>query len=322
MPTTKKPQPRHKAVYHVRNWRAYDRALVQRGSLMVWLAEEVLAQWYYTGPAQRGAQPVYSDLALECVLGLRELLRLPNRATEGFVRSLLTLLGVALDVPDHTTLSRRGQTVRVRLPKQPAPAEGWHVVMDSSGLKVYGEGEWKVRQHGYSKRRTWRKLHLAIDTARQEIQAVLFTEAGVHDAEAAPEVLAQIEGPVTGVGGDGAYDQAPVYQAVAAQAPQAQILIPPRRDAKIQQHGNTQAPPQPRDENLRYIRQHGRKKWKRDTGYHRRSLVETAIFRLKMRFGDQLTARRLDTQATQVGIRCRLLNQMTQLGMPESYKVT
>jgi hypothetical protein len=321
MPTTKKPHSRRKTVYHVRNWKAYDRALVRRGSLTLWLDEAVLREWYYAGPPQRGAQPVYSDVAMECVLGLRELFHLPNRATEGLTRSLLELIGLSLDVPDHTTLSRRGKTVRLRLPKKTSADAPLQVVMDSTGMKVYGEGEWKVRQHGYSKRRTWRKLHLTVDTARQEIQAALLTEAGVHDAEAAPELLAQIEQPLASVGGDGAYDRRNVYRALADHSPQAQIAIPPQRGAKIRQHGNTPAPPLPRDENLRFIRQHGRAKWKRESGYHRRSLAETAIFRLKMLFGDHLSARRLDTQATQAGIRCRLLNRMTHLGMPESYKI-
>jgi hypothetical protein len=289
--------------------------------LTVWLDEDVLDEWYYAGPAQRGAQPTYSDVAIECVLGLRELFHLPNRATEGLTYSLLELMGVSLDVPDHTTLSRRGKTVRLRLLKKAPKDESLHVVMDSTGMKVYGEGEWKVRQHGYSKRRTWRKLHLAVDVARQEIEAALLTEAGVHDAEAAPELLAQIEQPLASAGGDGGYDRMKVYSVLTAHSPQVQIAIPPQRGAKIRQHGNALAPPLPRDENLRFIRKHGRPKWKRESGYHRRSLAETAIFRIKMMFGDHLSARRLDTQATQVGIRCRLLNRMTHLGMPESYKV-
>lgn len=171
-------------------------------------------------------------------------------------------------------------------------------MLDSSGLKVYGEGEWKVRQHGYSKRRTWRKIHLAVDADASEIEAALLTEAGVHDAEAAPLLLAQLARPLASVGADGTYDRENVYQTLAAQAPDATIAIPPRRDAKIQQHGNCQASPLVRDVNLRYLRQHGRAKWKREHGYHRRSLAETAMFRLKTLFGPQLSARRLDTQAT------------------------
>jgi DDE family transposase len=319
MPTTRKPQPRRKIVYHVRNWKAYDRALVQRGSLTLWIDEDVRRQWHYTGPAQRGAQFTYSDLAVEAMLSLKEVFHLPNRATEGLGRSLMELLGVDLDVPDHTTLSRRGKTLRVRLPKK---AHGpLQLVLDSTGLKVYGEGEWKVRQHGYSKRRTWRKVHLSVDAASSEIQAVVFTEAGVHDAQAAAALLAQVESALTSVSADGAYDRTNVYRTLTTHSPAVQINIPPRRDAKIQQHGNVRLPPLPRDENLRQIRQHGRAHWKHTSGYHRRSLAETAMFRLKTIFGDHLSCRRLDTQASQVGIRCRVLNRLIHLGKPQSYKV-
>jgi len=319
MPTTKKPQSRRKTVYHVRNWKAYDQALVKRGSLTLWIDEAVRRQWAYAGPTQRGAQFTYSDLAIEAMLSVKEVFHLPNRATEGLGRSIFDLLGADLEVPDHTTLSRRGKTVPIRLPKT---ARGpLHLVLDSTGLKVYGEGEWKVRQHGYSKRRTWRKIHLSLDADSGEIQAALLTEAGVHDAEAVPELLAQIERPLASAAGDGAYDRANVYMALNAHSPEAQINIPPRRGAMIHQHGNAHAPPLPRDENLRFIRQHGRAKWKRASGYHRRSLAETAVFRFKTLFGDHLSARRLDTQATQVGIRCRLINRMTELGMPQSYKL-
>ena len=320
MPTTKKPQPRRKTVYHVRNWKAYDRALVKRGSLTLWIDEDVRRQWEYAGPAQRGAQFTYSAIAIEAMLSVKEVFHLPNRATEGLGRSIFDLLGVDLKVPDHTTLSRRGKTVPIRLPRK---AHGpLHLVLDSTGLKVYGEGEWKVRQHGYSKRRTWRKIHLSVDAASGEIQAALLTEAGVHDAQAVPELLAQIERPLVSAAGDGAYDRANVYTALNAHSPEAQINIPPRRGATLQQHGNAHAPPLPRDENLRFIRQHGRAKWKRESGYHRRSLAETAVFRFKTLFGHHLSARCLETQATQVGIRCRLINRMSQLGMPQSYKVT
>jgi len=319
MPTTQKLQPRRKIVYHVRNWKAYDRALVKRGSLTLWIDEDVRRQWEYAGPAQRGAQFTYSDMAVEAMLSLKEVFHLPNRATEGLGRSIVELLGVDLKVPDHTTLSRRGKTVQVRLPKK---ARGsLHVVLDSTGLKVYGDGEWKVRQHGYSKRRTWRKVHLSVDTDSGEIQAALLTEAGVHDAEAAPALLDQVEHSLVSVSADGAYDRANVYEALTTHSPDAQINIPPRRDAKIQQHGNSHLPPLPRDENLRQIRQQGRAKWKRESGYHRRSLAETAMFRLKTLFGDRLSCRRLDTQASQVGIRCRVLNHVTHLGKPQSFKV-
>ena len=322
---TRKSKPRKsaraksKAIDRVKNWRDYDKSLVQRGSLTFWVDEAALKQWVYQGPAQQGAQFDYSDSAIQTTLMMREVFQLTNRATEGLVRSLFQLLKVKLKVPDHSTLSRRGKTLKVKLPKG---AHGeLHLVLDSSGLKVYGEGEWKVRQHGWSKRRTWRKLHLTIDVESGEIQAAILTEAGVHDAEVAPQLLQQVEQPIASVSADGSYDRRNVYEALAVQAPHAQVNIPPRRDAKIWQHGNCQQPPLARDENLRQIRQQGRQQWKKVSGYHRRSLAETAMFRFKTIFGDHLSARRLETQSTQFEVRCRALNQMTRLGMPQSVKV-
>lgn len=318
-PEKRKKQPK-KSRYRVRNWPEYDRALVQRGSVILWVSDDAIAKWRYDGPTHRGAPFVYSDTAIETVLTLREVFHLPNRGVEGFVRSLFQIMGISLPVPDHTTLSRRGRTVKVRLPKR---AKGpLHLVLDSSGLKVYGEGEWKVRQHGVSKRRTWRKIHLAVDSESGEFQAVELTEAGVHDAKAIRPMLEEVERPLASVAGDGSYDRREVYQALQEHSPDVRIAIPPRRDARIWRHGNAKGPPHPRDENLRYIRRHGRRAWKRHSGYHRRSLAETAVFRLKTIFGPSLSARLLETQRTQARIRCRALNVMTHLGMPDSYVVT
>ncbi len=317
--TTPATRPRRKTIYHIRNWSTYDRALVRRGSLTIWISEEALATWAYHGPRQRGAQFDYSDQAIEAVLTLKEVFHLTNRAAEGLVQSVFALMQVSLAVPDHSTLSRRGRTVQIRLPKRVrGPLQ---VVMDSSGLKVFGEGEWKVRQHGWSKRRTWRKLHLSVDAASGEIQAAMLSTAGVSDAEMVEPMLAQLEEPLERLTADGAYDKRLVYACVQARAPEAAIVIPPRRNARIWQHGNTHAPPHPRDEILRVIRAQGRQQWKAESGYHQRSLAETAIFRFKTLFGDQLSTRLLATQATQFGARCRALNIMTHLGMPDSFKV-
>jgi len=326
MPKTKqttkratKPKTKSKAIYRVKNWREYDNSLVQRGSLTVWIDEKALQQWNYQGPRQQGAQFDYSDLAIQSVLTIREVFHLPNRATEGFVKSLFELMTVTLKVPDHSTLSRRGKTLQIQLPKR---AKGkLHLVMDSSGLKIYGEGEWKVRQHGWSKRRTWRKIHIALDGESGEIHAAMLTDAGVHDSEVVTEMLEQIDQPLASVSADGSYDRRAVYNALQTFAPEARVNIPPRRDAKIWQHGNCQQPPLARDENLREIRQHGRSQWKEESGYHQRSLAETCMFRFKTIFDAALSARRLDTQSTQFGIRCRALNQMSHLGMPQSVRV-
>jgi hypothetical protein len=253
------------------------------------------------------------------MLTLKEVFHLTNREAEGLVRSVFALMQVALAIPDHSALSRRGRTVQIQLPKRVHGS--LHVVMDSSGLKVFGEGEWKVRQPGWSKRRTWRKMHLSVDADSGEVQAAMLSPAGVSDSEMVESMLAQIEEPIERVAADGAYDKRSVYANLHARAPDAAIVIPPRHDARIWQHGNTHAPPHPRDETVRFIRAHGRPKWKVDSGYHQRSLAETAVFRFKTIFGDHLSTRLLATQATQFGARCRALNIMTHLGMPDSFKV-
>src|SRR5512133_2615307 len=303
--------------YRVRNWKKYDDALVRRGSLTLWVEEATLQAWRFQGPTQRGAQFQYSDTAIECLLTLRSVYHLTLRATEGLAGSLFGLMDLDLDVPDHTTLSRRAATVPITLPKR---ATGpLHLILDSTGLKVYGEGEWKVRQHGYSKRRTWRKLHLAVDPQTHEIQAAMVSDPGVTDAEMALPLLGQVDNPLESMTGDGAYDRATVYAALDRR--DARAIIPPRRDAKIKRHGNTSGPRLARDENLRRIRRVGRKAWKEESGYHRRSLGETAMSRMKMIFGDGVSSRRDAQQATEAGIRCRALNIMTHQGMPRSERV-
>ena len=196
------PRSRHKAVYHVLNWSEYDQALVKRGWLTVWVSAEVLAMCQHAGPPQRGGQFTNSDQAIEAMLAVKEVFHLTNRATEGLLRSLFELLELGLPVADHTTLSRRGKHLLVKLPKR---TQGpLHLVMESSGLNVFGEGEWEVGQHGYSKRCTWRKLHLLVDSASAEIQAAFLSAAGVHDPDLVQPALAEVEQPVLSLAADGA----------------------------------------------------------------------------------------------------------------------
>ncbi len=315
----KKIRACRQSLYHIRNWTAYEQALVQRGSLTVWVSDDVKRTWLHAGEKQRGAQFVYSEPAIRTVLTIREVFHLTNRQVEGFLGSLFKLLHWALPVPDHSTVCRRGKTLNVLLPKRAAGP--LNLVLDSTGLKVYGEGEWKVRQHGYSKRRTWRKLHLGVDPESGEIQAAALTENSVSDAEMAKPLLEQVTPPIQALAADGSYDQRKVYASLRSYAPHARVLIPPRPHARIWQHGNTRAERLPRDENLRAIRRHGRKTWKQESGYHMRSLAETTMFRMKTIFGDHVSARLLENQTTQALIRCAALNRMTHLGMPESYRV-
>lgn len=320
MPKQKQTQSRQKALYRVKNWSEYDKALVQRGSITIWLSDDFEKSWQYAGEKQRGSQYEYSAQAITIMLTMKHVFHLPNRATEGFVRSIFAMLGVCLSVPDHTTLSRRGKDLEVVLPKN--VSGHIDIVMDSTGLKIYGEGEWKVRTHGKSKRRTWRKLHIGADPESGEIEAVALTENSVDDASMVEPLLEQIDQPIDHFAGDGSYDKRKVYDSLNRHAPQAKVLIPPRKNAHIWQHGNTQAERLKRDENLRAVRKLGRKAWKDSSGYHMRSLAENTMFRFKTIFGERLSARLLETQTTQAKICCAALNRMTHLGMPDSYKVS
>jgi len=307
-----------KTPYRIRNWPKYNAALVGRGSLMLWVDEEAIRAWRYSGPKQRGAQYVYTDAAIKCGLTLRAVYHLALRATQGLAQSLVALLEVSLPVPDYSTLSRRAAEVAVALGAVPRSGP-LHLLVDSSGFKVYGEGEGQVRVHGWSKRRTWRKLHIAVDEATGEIVTAVASEARVTDDQALPDLLDHVPGEISQGSADGAYDKRRCYEAIEQR--QAKAVIPPRRDAKIWQHGNCAAPPRQRDENLRAIRTKGRRHWKRESGYHRRSLAETAFFRFKTLFGPTLRARGFAHQATELFIKTAALNRMTHLGMPDSYRI-
>lgn len=305
--------------YRIRNWSEYNAGLKQRGSLTFWIDQSALEGWiepYLSG--QPGASNQYSDLAIVTMATVKAIYQLAGRQCQGFLASIFALMAIELPVPDHSTLSRRMGKLEVSLPVLPKQGAR-HIVVDSTGVKVYGEGEWKTRQHGVGKRRTWRKLHVGVDEATGEILAAVVSTNDVHDGEVLDDILEQIEADIEQVTTDGAYDHSHCYEEIAERG--AKAVIPPRKDAVIWQHGNCKAPPHPRDENLRYIRKHGRKKWKRDFGYHRRSLAETTMFRFKVIFGGNLTTRKFDNQAAELFIKCAALNRMIQVAKPDSYEV-
>jgi Transposase DDE domain len=304
-----------KSSYKITNWREYNESLVRRGDVTFWFSDDVIESWEHANAESKVGHPfVYSDTAVECLLVLRELFRLPYRQTEGLGRSLTALMQVTVAIPDFTSLAKRaaklGVSLDVAVGKGPID-----VVVDSTGLKVFGEGEWKTRKHGQSKRRTWRKLHLVVNPATQEIEAEVLTENSGHDADQVDDLLDQVDGSINAFYGDGAYDQWKVYKTLAKE--QIQPVIPPRKNAKIKQHGNVAGPPLPRDEALREIRRGGRQTWKESVGYHRRSLAETAMYRLKCCFGEKLKNRALENQQTEATLRSKVLNHFTHLGLPQ-----
>jgi hypothetical protein len=249
-----------KQSYRVCNWRDYNRGLVNRGSLTFWFDEESIKNWHSSNKPGRGRPQLYADPAILCMLTLKAVFSLPLRATQGLVASLINLLQLPIKAADYTTLCRRQSKLEVPLPKKRS-SKALHVVFDSTGLKVFGEGEWKVRLHGYSKRRTWRKLHLGVDEATGEIVAEVLTGNDRKDGELLPELIEQINRPISQATGDGAYDSFKNYELLRSHGIKA--TIPPRTDAKIGQHGNTHGIAIARDEVLREVRRLGLGRWKR-----------------------------------------------------------
>lgn len=312
-----------KARYRIRNWSEYNRSLVARGDVMLWFDEDVVSGWYWNGtPSKSGNPLVYADVAIQCALALRALFNLPLRGTQGFLRSVLRLGDFDLGAPDYSTISRRAAKLDVDLArKMPKSGDRVIIVVDSSGLKVYGEGEWKVRTHGKDKRRTSRKIHLAIDRKSHEITAVRLTESNHHDCEEMQNLLDET-GPCARVLADGAYDNQKSYD--AADSVGARALIPPRSGAALAYTTNRRVISWgmvQRNANIHGVWRLGRKEWKMTSGYHDRSLAETGIGRFKTIFGPGLRSRRIERQITETRTKCRVLNRLTRLGMPVSVRV-
>lgn len=303
-----------KVRYRVTNWSKYNKALVNRGRLTIWMASDLLENWLVEESKGKVGHPfTYSDDAIECLLMLRSVYRLPYRQTQGLFSSLLELLDLDFAVPDYSTLCRRCRHQSIRLPV--LPKEGAiDVVVDSTGVKVYGEGEWKVKIHGKSKRKTWRKLHLAVDAKSREIVGCATTTNDMSDHEIIKEVLDEIpeEQKINSVGGDGGYDYLEAHKPIVKRG--AKAIIPPRKNARIWNLEEFKW----RDHAIRRIREIGKKAWKIESGYHMRSLSETTIYRFKRIFGPTHSNISLANQLIENRIKCAALNIMTQLGMPET----
>jgi len=309
-----------KTKYRIKNWAKYNQALKQRGSLELWINADLPDNWRAEPSGRPGNQPIYSDFAIQIVIQFGKVFHQKLRQTEGLLEDIFKLMGLKLSVPDYSTVSRRASRLNVVLCKKTAKkGEKKIVVIDSSGLKVYGEGEWKVKMHGQSKRRTWRKAHLGIGPDG-EIQAAKLTLNNAADCQVAPNLLNQIESEIDTLAGDGGYDKEIVYQSLRDRRVK-NVLIPPQKNAKIKRHGNLKCELHQRDENLRQIRKVGRKKWKEKSGYHVRSLIEATMFRLKTILGDRLNARKFENQTAEFLISCNILNRMSALGMPDSYAI-
>jgi hypothetical protein len=297
-----------KRKYKVTNWSQYNRALVDRGSLTLWIGDDVERWWYAQGRCR------YTAAAIEAVHALKETYHLPLRQAVGLARSVFEMAGVMLSVPDAATICRRAGGVNHQLRNHGASHT---LILDSTGAKIRGEGEWKTRTHGRSRRRRWKKIHLGINECG-EIQITTTTENGYHDSEVAPDLIRRVPSPLSRVVADGAYDRSGVYTALTERGV-SDVCIPPREDARIWY--SDADPPHPRDANVREIRATSREHWRETHGYHIRSLVEVTMGRLQTTFGNKLRARSHRNQGAEVRTRCVILNAFHALGMPHSVPV-
>lgn len=301
--------------YKTKNWSHYNRALKQRGSLSIWFDAEMA--WEATPSGLRGRQQAYSDAATQACLTMKVLFGLPLRQTTGFVESLLELTGLDWSVPNFNTLCRRQKTLPVAIPYRGSPGP-LHLLIDSTGIKAEGEGEWNARKHGGPKRRLWRKIHIGIDEETLEIRAIEVTSSSIGGAPMLPDLLNQIppDQDIGSVTGDGAYDTRKCHDAIVAR--NANAVIPPRKNAKLWKPDTPGA--RARNEAVRSSKYLGRALWRQVTGYHRRSRVETKMHCVKL-LGQRLSARDFDRQVAEIQIRAAILNGFTALGIPKTEAV-
>jgi len=303
--------------YKTRNWPSYNTALKRRGSLSIWFDAEM--EWSAPATGKRGRQREFSDAAIQVCLAMKVLFGMPLRQTTGFVESLLRLAGLGWKVPDFSTLCRRQKTLSVAIPYR-GGTDPLHLLIDATGIKAGGEGEWNARKHGGSKKRLWRKLHLGMDEETLEVRAVRVTTSNVSDAPMLPDLLEQIppDQEIATVTADGACDKRRCHNVIAARG--AAAIIPPRKNAQLWKP--TTAGAIARNEAVRACKYLGRALWRKLTDYHRRSRAETNplmvckqttagqwMNRLKL-FGERIMARDFDRQVAELQVRIAVLNQL------------
>ena len=308
--------PTYKTKYRVNNWAEYDRALlVQRGNITLWISQDAIASWKPVSTGLRGAQRKFSDHAIETALSLRLVFKLPLRQAEEFLRSVLSLMNVDLEAPDHTTLSRRGQSLKVDL-HPVAGNKPFHLIVDSTGLSIVGEGEWASAKYGGRGKRAWKKLHIGVDRSGV-IVAQALTHGSADDANAALDLIDEVEGDIVSFIADAAYDTRAIYHAAARRG--AEVVVPPIRTATKPRTRSSQ--PSARDRTIMRVKEIGHRQWKKESGYHRQARVENTFFRYKSIVGDRLRARHPKSQEAEAIIACNVLNRMMGLGRPESFAI-
>lgn len=309
-----------KQKYKLTNWSDYNEALRRRGDITVWLSEEAIAQWYakdrvYDGT---GTPILYTDFAIIICHEIRQVYRLPLRQTEGFINSLFRLLDLPLSCPDYTVLSKRLRELNIKVPryrKTDQPVDGVHAIaIDSTGLKRFGRGEWHQEKYELSNKASWRKLHVAVNQDHY-FEACTLTDRFCHDDQQVTPLLEQIDKPIDHLSADSAYDETPVYDAVIAHSPDVNVVIPPRSNAVENDKAAMQ-----RNHNIIEIKEHGRMVWQKEQEYGRRNYSELGVQRYQKILGNTMHARDLPRQKQEAMIGCGVINKMTSLGMPASYR--
>jgi hypothetical protein len=307
--------PKYKSKYRVSNWSKYDRALLQRGDVTLWISENAVASWRPTPTGRRGAQRKFSDHAIETALTLRLVFRLPLRQAEGFLRSVLSLMSIDLEAPDHTTLSRRSQSLNVNLHRV-AGDNPIHLIVDSTGLSIVGEGEWAAAKYGGRGRRGWKKLHLGVNQTGV-IVAQTLTHGSADDARVGSDLIDGTEDDIASFTADAAYDTLAIYAACAARS--AKVVVPPSRSAT--QSRQRRSPSSDRDSTIMRVQEIGRRQWKKEPGYHLQSRVENTFFRYEAILRPRLRARHSESQRAEAMIACNILNTMIALAGPGSFAI-
>ena len=287
--------------------------------MTIWFTDEAIEAWRAEPRTTPGGQSWYSPLAILTALTLRAVFRLALRQTEGLIGSIIGLLGLALTVPDHSTLSRRAATLKVPCPTPRRDGEPLHLLVDSTGLKLCGAGEWLVEKHGTKARRSWRKLHIGMDADTGQIVAATLTTKEVDDGSQVGPLLDQVAASVASFTADGAYDQDSVSATVAERHPAAAIIVPPRSTAVPSETAETE--PTQRDRHLQFIAKRGRAAWQTTSRYTKRARVEATVGRFKQVIGDGLRSRADDRRATEVDVAVHALNRMLELGRPISVRI-
>jgi hypothetical protein len=307
-----KPEP---ARYRTTNWKSYNDALRRRGSLLIWLDKDMT--WLANRAGRPGRPPVFSDAAIQFCLMVKVLFGLPLRQTTGMVASILKMAGLDWPVPDFSTLSRRQKTLAVQISSRRAPGP-LNLLVDSTGIKFLGDGEWLARKHGTHRRRQYRKVHLAMDTATGDIRAVEFTSSRDGDSPVLPDLLDQIppDEQIGTVIGDGAFDTRRCHTAILDRGGTA--VIPIRKNGRLWKEDCPAACA--RNDILRATRRFGRANWKQWSGYHARSRTEARMRCLKS-FGERIASRDPDRQTAEVHIRIALMNRFNALGTAEIKRV-